>query len=313
MNRFNIQFVKRSLSIWIVLIFILLSVYFFDLSKLLSMTKNLLSRPDLIFLLLFLYFLSFCLKAFAWKRYLQQRPKFMSCLVGILYSLFINHISPLKAGDLVRAGILSSREENVTLEEALHSVIVLRILDIISLFMFTLIGLLIMNVKFSVPMWTIAIAITGLGTLLILIKKKYSVLFARHFLLLKTALSGINGLIIFFLTVLSWVLEASVLFGVVLAIGMDLSFLHAIWINSLTVAGQVFQITPGGIANYETIMTFALSMLGFSMKTGYSIAIMTHGVKFIFSYFCGAFVLYYYPVSVSRIRNWIKQKGVLRA
>ncbi len=243
---------------------------------------------------------------------MRNRPRFMSCLSGILYSLFINHISPVKAGDIVRAGILSSRDREITLEESMHSVIVLRILDMISLFVFTLMGLMMMNVNFTAPVWVIAIMFICAGLLLILIKKKYSNFFARHFYLLKRGLSGINGLAVLSLTVLSWGLEASVLFGTVQAIDHELSFLHAIWINSLTVAGQVFQITPGGIANYETIMTFALGIAGFSMKDGYAIAIMTHGIKFIFSYLTGAFVLYYYPVSLSKIRNWITQKGVLQ-
>lgn len=312
MKGFNVKLVKRSISLGILFLFIFLSVYLFDLTNLLSMLKSFISRPDLIMYIVLLYFLSFCLKAWAWKRYLLKRPRFMSCLCGILYSLFINHISPIKAGDIVRAGILSSRDEEISLEESVHSVIILRILDIISLFTFTLLGLMMMNVKFSAPVWAIAAIFLCAGMLLILIKKKYSYFFARHFYLLKRGLSGKNGLTVFFLTVLSWGLEASVLFGTVQAINHDLSFIHAIWINSLTVAGQVFQITPGGIANYETIMTFALGIAGFSMKDGYAIAIMTHGIKFIFSYLSGAFVLYYYPVSLSKIRNWITQKGVLQ-
>jgi glycosyltransferase AglD len=308
MHHFNIKLAKRSLSIAIVLLFILLSVWFFDLSKIASALEKVLRRPDLVFYIILFYFLSFCLKAWAWRLYLLGRPAFLSCLLGILYSLFINHISPVKAGDLVRAGILSQREETIRFDEALHSVVILRILDILSLFLFTIIGLFLLDMNFSIPIWTVIVILIGGGILLYFIRKKFTAFFGRQMSLLRNAFSGMNGLFITILTVLSWVLEAVVLFGTVLAISEELSFLQAIWINSLTVGGQVFQITPGGIANYEAIMTFALGMNGFPLNDAYTIAVMTHGIKFLFSYLGGAFCLYYYPVSNVRIKNWTKQK-----
>ena len=306
------QATKRILSIGIIISFLFLSYYFFDLSDLWCMFKKIWSRPDLILLIFVVYFLSFCLKAWAWKLYLHKKPRFLSCLIGILYSLFINHITPIKVGDLVRAGILSSRDKMVSVEESLHSVVVLRILDIVSLMGFTILGILVMDVPFSTPLLLILIAFVLGGGLLLLIKIKYPEFLTRHVFLMKSAFYGGNGWFIFLLTITSWVLEAVVLYGTATAVEQDISLIHSIWINSVTVSGQVFQITPGGIANYETIMTFALGMIGIAKKEAYSIAILTHSMKFIFSYIAGAMAILIFPVSLKILKSWIKTKGEVR-
>lgn len=312
MNNTYKQIVKRTFSISIFIAFVMLSIYFFDLSDLLLMSKKLWTRPDILIMVVLVYFLSFCLKAWSWRLYLHKRPRFLSCLIGILYSLFVNHISPIKAGDLVRSGILSARDKHIAIEEALHSMVVLRLLDSVCLVVLAGFGLLVMDVAFTVPVWMIIAAGMGAGALFILFWKKSPSFISRQLTLIKSGFSGANGLLIFLLTFLSWVLEAAVLFGTATAVNQDLSFIHSVWANSVTVGGQIFQITPGGIANYETIMTFCLGILGLPMKEGYMIALITHSIKFIFSYTGGAFALYIFPVSLNQIKVWIKQKGVMR-
>lgn len=312
MNSIYKQVIKRTLSIGIFIVFMILSYYFFDLTELWTMSEKLWSRPDILILVVFVYFLSFCLKAWSWKLYLHKKPRFLSCLLGILYSLFVNHIFPIKVGDLVRAGVLSAKEKEVMIEESLHSVVVLRLLDILSLMLFAMVGIFAMDIAFTVPLWLLLTAVIGGGIMFILLKRTYPAFIARQLTLMNSAFSGANGLLIFLLTLTSWVFEAAVLFGTAIAVNKEVSFVHSIWTNSLTVAGQVFQITPGGIANYETIMTFALGMVGLSMKEGYMIAIITHSIKFVFSYIVGAIVFYIFPVSRQVLKIWIKQKGVLR-
>jgi uncharacterized membrane protein YbhN (UPF0104 family) len=169
-----------------------------------------------------------------------------------------------------------------------------------------------MVVPFSTPLLLILIAFVLGGGLLLLIKIKFPVFLSRHIFLMKSAFFGVNGWFIFLLTMTSWVLEAVVLYGTATAVEQDISLIHSIWINSVTVAGQVFQITPGGIANYETIMTFALGMAGIAKKEAYSIAILTHSMKFIFSYIAGAMAILIFPVSLNILKSWIKPKGELR-
>ena len=80
---------------------------------------------------------------------------FLTCLLGVLYSLFVNHLLPIKAGDLVRMKIMSTRDD-ISGEDAAHSVIILRLLDMIFLIGFTIIGFLVLGVDFqiSIPLVT---------------------------------------------------------------------------------------------------------------------------------------------------------------
>jgi uncharacterized membrane protein YbhN (UPF0104 family) len=109
---------------------------------------------------------------------------------------------------------------------------------------------------------------------------------------------------IILLTAGSWVLEAFVLFG----IARTLPFMQAIWINSITIAGQVFQLTPGGIGTYETVMTFALTAIGVPTADAYEWALLSHGFKFLFSYGAGMIVLLVYPIQLASFLRQ-KQKG----
>ena len=85
---------------------------------------------------------------------------------------------------------------------------------------------------------------------------------------------------------------------------------EAVFANSVTVSGQIFQITPGGIGNYESFLVFALRLFGFPIQEGYTIAIVTHAVKFFFSYAAGAMAVFIYPIPFKTVIRWIKVRGV---
>ncbi|PLR90090.1 lysylphosphatidylglycerol synthetase family protein [Bacillus canaveralius] len=300
---------KKILAILLLLVFLMLTYYFFDWGYLSAGWKQLWHKPGIVIAVTTVYLLSFVLKAAAWKVYLNGRPRFTSCLLGLFYSLLVNHIIPVKAGDIVRAGVLPARDKHITAEEAIHSVIILRILDMACLSIIALAGIFVFDVGYKIPyLLLLFILISGL-TAFIYIKKKFPAIVDRHFLLLKQAFSGFNSLSIFLLTLTSWLLEAAVLFGTVFALGGKISIFEAVWINSITIAGQVFQMTPGGIASYEAIMSFALNLVGFSLKEGYTVALLTHGIKFLFSYLAGAASLMVFPVSLKIIKTLIKRRG----
>ena len=78
---------------------------------------------------------------------------------------------------------------------------------------------------------------------------------------------------------------------------------EAVFANSVTVSGQIFQITPGGIANYESFLVFALRLFGFTIQEGYTIAIVTHAVKFFFPMLQGP-LLYCISHPIQNIIEW---------
>jgi glycosyltransferase AglD len=301
---------KNVPSILILFVFVVLTYRFFDIGDLLESGKVIWNKPLILFLILLAYLLSFVLKAIAWKVYLKGRPRFFSCLAGVFYSLLLNHILPVKVGDLARAGMLPARDQHITAEEAWHSVIVLRVLDMLCLSGIAIIGIFAFDIRYRIPLWAFFFLLMVSFISLPLLKKKFPVFVNRHIALLKNAFSGVNGVQIFLLTLASWFLEAAVLFGTIVALHKEISLTGAVWVNSVTIAGQVFQITPGGIANYEAFMAFALGIVGFSFKEGYTIAILTHGIKFIFSFLAGFAAICIFPVPIKIIKTWISQKGV---
>lgn len=299
---------KRGLSFVILIVFAWLSVHFFQVEILLHGLRTAAGQPLLIAVMFAVYLLSFCAKAAAWKLYMPEYVRFGTALYGILYSLFINHIVPVKAGDLVRVKLMSIRERGITDEQSLHSVLVLRILDMAVLISIALSGLFLLDWPFSLS--NVAFIIVGVAAvvaaLLYLIRPAF---FKRHWQLFRSAMLGRNGLVILGLTVLSWLLEASIVFGTVLMLGGELSLQQAVFVNSMTVGGQVLQITPGGIGNYESFFVFSLSLLGFSIQDAYTAALLTHGLKFVFSYIAGFIVWQLYPLPLRDIKKWILIKG----
>ncbi|MGP7817200.1 lysylphosphatidylglycerol synthase transmembrane domain-containing protein [Niallia sp. 01092] len=301
--------VKLICSLLVVGFFFYLTFYYFDGRWIWNGIKAIIQSPFTLTAILLVYFLSFCLKSLAWKVYLNGRPRFSTCLVGILYSLFVNHLLPIKAGDLVRIKILSTRDD-ISGEDAVHSVIVLRLLDMICLIAFTMAGLFVLGVDFQIPIPLVIIGSVVLILSVIVVVRFFPVFLKRHLKLFKQAFKGRNGMVIFTAIGLSWILEAAVLYGTVIVYKGNLSILEAVFANSVTVSGQIFQITPGGIANYESFLVFALRLFGFAIQEGYTIAIVTHAVKFFFSYAAGAIAIFLYRVSFKTMLSWTRVRGV---
>jgi hypothetical protein len=125
----------------------------------------------------------------------------------------------------------------------------------------------------------------------------------------KQAFNGPQGFKIVVFVILSWLLEAVVLLGVSATSGLGLSGLEAIWVNSVTIAGQVFHFTPGGIGNYESIMSFSLVGLGFSWQQAYTVALISHGYKFVFAYLVGIYVVLRHPLHWDDLLKWTRGRS----
>jgi glycosyltransferase AglD len=289
--------------------FFYLTFNYFDGEWILNGINTIIQSPIILITILTVYLLSFCLKAIAWKVYLNGRPRFSTCLLGVLYSLFVNHLLPIKAGDLVRMKIMRNRD-NISDEDAAHSVIILRMLDMLFLIGFTLIGLVVLGVDFQVPIQLIIIGSIVLVLSMLVVVRFFPVFLKRQIELIKQGFRGRKGMVIFTAIAVSWILEAVVLYGTIIIYHENISIIEAIFANSVTVSGQIFQITPGGIANYESFLVFALRLFGFAIQEGYTIAIVTHAVKFMFSYAAGVMAVIIYPIPFKTVLRWSRVRGV---
>lgn len=265
------------------------------------------SRPPVLILIFVSYFSAFLARGIAWKLYLKGRARLTTCMYGLFYSLLLNHLLPVKVGDFARIGILNARETEISTQEAMNSVVVLRLLDTAILFFMALLGLLFLDLPITKVLVT---GLTGAVIILaILLFFRFKSFFYNHLAIMKSAFLGWQGLLIIVLTFGSWILEAGVIYGVIKNGGMEYTILKAIWVNSLTVAGQIFQITPGGIASYEAIMVFALGATGVAVERGYSAAVITHGLKYLFTFIVGGAAVAAYPIPIHLLKKWTKERG----
>ncbi|GHH98608.1 hypothetical protein AM1BK_21510 [Neobacillus kokaensis] len=226
-------------------------------------------------------------------------------------SLFVNHITPIKLGDAVRIGILTWKEKQIEPGVSAHSVIVLRAMDMFFLMIFSFIGLTAFSRTFTVRYSLGLVIFFGIiGVIGVVLIKKYRPSFLKkHFHLLKEGLTHKNAFFIILFVAVSWVLEGVVVWGVTASLHNSLPFYKAIWVNSITVGGQIFQITPGGISTYESVMTAALTSFQYPIETGYLVALISHSYKFLFSYLVGLLIIIHSPIRKVKLLKEILLRG----
>jgi uncharacterized membrane protein YbhN (UPF0104 family) len=253
------------------------------------------------------YTSAFILRALAWKIYLKGAISLKWSIVAIFYSFVLNHILPIKAGDLIRAGVVTIHHR-ISYKWSLSSVILLRGLDLIILGSFALVGAFFYGYQISI--WLFFLFAGGMVALLLIARMSRGrfAWIGKGFAHLR-GLGFKNAFLVLTLTTLSWIFEGIVVYEVAKLFSTPLSYLQSVWLNSLTVAGQVFHFTPGGIGTYESVMTAVLTFMGESIKTGYSIALTTHLFKFVLSFVIGIGLVSWTPVPVQAMKGWIKRKG----
>jgi len=270
-------------------------------------------QPFLLFAMISVYLSSFLLRAYAWYLYMQKKVFFKTCVSGIFYSMFFNHLLPFKGGELVRIGtVLLEKKRKLNKDEVIHSVIVMRLLDVLTLISITAIGFFLMFNRVYLSSYVIVgllFPFVIVVTFFFLTKNKLQSFYKRHLNFFLNGFRGIKGIFTILMVICSWIFEGIVVMGLLMNSPNAISFLEAIWVNSLTVGGQFFQVTPGGAATYETIMTFGLKILGISYSTGLSVAIISHLFKYIFSFVVGTIAFKLQPIDLTNIRSLFKERG----
>ena len=117
-----------------------------------------------------------------------------------------------------------------------------------------------------------------------------------------------QGPYILLLVAVSWILEAAILLGIARIGGLQLSAASAVWANSVTIGGQVFHITPGGIGTYENTLSGALAALGVDWDEAYTTALLAHAFKFAAAFLFGSYSLVRMPIRVNEAREWIRTR-----
>ncbi|SEN62018.1 lysylphosphatidylglycerol synthase transmembrane domain-containing protein [Paenibacillus sp. OV219] len=313
----------RAVGLLMAACFIWLSWRYFHGQAIGNSVVKLLHAPGMLLLMTGGYALSFVFKALAWRLYAgRDKMDRLSIYVHpLLVSLLVNHVLPLKLGDLARAGLLA-RTAKMRWDDALHSVAVMRVLDMASLLLIGSVGALLLGLEAS-PWSLVVAAVFVLGVVVLLLierrrrigekaraeRKGIAALMHRHYAKLQSTLASKRGAAAALLTLLSWLLEGAVVYGVTKVLDLPINPFEAIWVTSMTIAGQLFHITPGGIGTYETTLTASLGVLGVSGNEAFAAALLSHGFKFVFAYVTGAISLAMSAVTVKELRTWLQPPG----
>ncbi|MFC5471980.1 lysylphosphatidylglycerol synthase transmembrane domain-containing protein [Cohnella suwonensis] len=298
----------KALAWAIFLLFLLLVWRWFDPRELFRQFGMLARHPDWLFAMFVAYWLSFVLKAYAWRTYAGTGGGIGLYYHGLMYSLLVNHLLPVKVGDLVRVGVMM-RGTRASWDDAFHSVAVMRLLDMLVLGAISVAGAMWLGLSAT---W---IGVGGLLAIAVVAAIGHNIEALRRIPFIgkhlevfgKTFASG-KGLIVIALVGLSWVLEAGVIYGVVRMSGLSEGAASLVWANSVTIAGQVFHIAPGGIGTYETTLSGALSALGVSGEAAFAAALLSHGFKFAFAYAAGCYSVLRMPVGWREATEWMRRK-----
>jgi glycosyltransferase 2 family protein len=168
----NVMIIKKTLGIVAGLIIstVLLFVSFFDVTwqHFFYSLRNV--TYDSLFLFAFFIYLSYIVKAYMWRATMYPvAPMSISTLFGgIVVGCMINGILPFRSGELFRAYYLSSMT-GCSKTMALSTIFIERMLDVVSLGSFVIIGLCfgIPGLSLSITMiimliWLFVVVITGL-------------------------------------------------------------------------------------------------------------------------------------------------------
>ncbi len=232
------------------------------------------------------YATAFVLRAAAW-RLLISAPVKTSVLVRNLHlSLLLNHLLPIKAGEVSRPLVAARR--GVPLPDAIASTLVARLLDLICL---ALLAVTLMPAHRGISAAGLAI-LSAVAMVVLSVTRTRRPLGPLHARLEATrrALADIpfrRLAVAAPITLLSWVLEASVLLGAASLADVEITVQGAVAATAFTILFQVIHLTPGGLGVYEVTMTTALVAYGIDADTALGLAVLTHALKFVYAFTAG--------------------------
>jgi uncharacterized membrane protein YbhN (UPF0104 family) len=262
-----------------------------DLALLQRAFQVLPQNPATVALMALVYTAAFWLRAMAWRALLGNRISTGKLFSILQASLFVNHAAPFKAGEIVRP-YLATRH-GLSVDEAATSTVVARLLDFAALASIAAVAvpLGVLSPALALPVAGVACAILAASTLLVVLRERVPANLPPAVMDLATraqaslrAISARKVGAAAPLVLASWLLEAGVLYGTARLLDADVSLTVAIGATAFTILFQVVHLTPGGLGVYETSMASVLALHGLGAEEALTLALVTHGFKFAYSF-----------------------------
>ncbi len=246
-----------------------------DLSHLRAAFRVLPENPATVALMALGYTLAFWLRATAWRALLTTKVATGQLFSILQASLFVNHVAPFKAGEVVRP-YLATRH-GLPVEEATTTTVVARLLDFACLALIAAIAvpLGVIDARLALPIASVGVLVLVASVALVALRRSIPVFVpertVRFVTRAQTSLRAISAAKLAAampLVLASWLLESCVLYGTAHLLGADVSVTTAMGATAFTILFQVIHLTPGGIGVYETSMTSVLALHGLQRGGG---------------------------------------------
>ena len=262
-----------------------------DLSQLRAAFRALPENPATVALMALGYTLAFWLRAMAWRALLTTKVATGQLFSILQASMFVNHVAPFKAGEVARP-YLAARH-GLPFDEAATTTVVARLLDFACLALIAAIAVPLgaIALTLALPIASMGVLVLAAGLALVALRRSVPAIVPQqavpYVTRVQSSLRAINAAKLVQATplvVASWLLEACVLYGTAHLLDADVSVTAAIGATAFTILFQAVHLTPGGIGVYETSMASVLALHGLGAEEALTLALVTHGFKFAYSF-----------------------------
>lgn len=295
---------KLWISIIVSLMFIVLILFQVDFDK----TKNALREANYLFIPIgiALSLVTNIIRTYRWKYVTNPIKKIgiPSLFSGVAIGYMANNLLPARLGEFLRAYMMG-KKEGISKSSTLATIVVERIFDGFSLLFF----LTVLSFSSDLPSWTRDAGILGALFFILLsvflfflaAKKSSGVKLIEKVIgifsskmayksghLLDGFLTGLrvvqhkkNMVIIFFYSILVWLVEALTYYVISLSFNIDLPVYVFIITVVIVNLGILIPSAPGYIGSFEFFTISSLAIFSIENSTALSYAIILHAVLFL--------------------------------
>ena len=250
-----------------------------ELDALRAAWRQALAAPATLAGALVAYAAAFALRAALWRRVLPQLG-FGQALAALHVSLAGNHLLPLRLGEPLRVASVVRRTA-ISLPAATASTLSLRAADVLAV---VVIGG-VLSPRFVADLiggwsWAVLAVVVAVGTA--------GVVWLRRLAAGGSVTVRMPGPLVLAGAAAAWVLESGVVWQAAAWAGLEVSFADAVLVTAVTIAAQIFAVTPGGIGTYELAATAGFVALGAPAAGALAGAVAAHAVKTAYAVATGA-------------------------
>ena len=256
--------------------------------------------------------LTFLIRSIRWNTLLGNPSSYtlhhFSSATHIGY--FLNNILPLRAGDLVRAKLLSNHDTTIKMSYVIGSLVGEKIIDlwIIGLFTMVLIGFGytgVLGTQFTL----ILVGSYCLSSLIIFGRHRISNKLLQYFPVLENFIDGYklvstNKLRLGMWSVLLWTTFVVYVSIALQSIGIELEIQQVLGLTILSSIVTSMPLAPAAIGTYHLAVIYCLnSLYGIDLEKAQSAAIVMHSIFLVYTIILGYIYLLSEGINIKSITN----------